>query len=120
HTTVPLFDPGEFLTSASSVFPSYLSATLLLSRLDIIYTLLSSLIQTFPMSATGSQREAYQPPAAGSSGVGRSYVPAPAGTMFYLCAECGVKVGINKGEPIRCKECGHRILYKQRTTRYHT
>lgn len=70
------------------------------------------------MSSTGSQREAYQPPAAGSSGVGRSYVPAPAGTMFYLCAECGVKVGINKGEPIRCKECGHRILYKQRTTRY--
>ncbi|KAG0135853.1 DNA directed RNA polymerase [Tuber indicum] len=69
------------------------------------------------MSAAGSQREAYQPPAAGSSGVGRSYVPAPAGTMFYLCAECGVKVGINKGEPIRCKECGHRILYKQRTTR---
>ncbi|KAA8900874.1 DNA-directed RNA polymerase I [Sphaerosporella brunnea] len=38
-------------------------------------------------------------------------------TMHYLCAECGVKVGINKGEPIRCKECGHRILYKQRTRR---
>ncbi|RPB04108.1 hypothetical protein L873DRAFT_1667518 [Choiromyces venosus 120613-1] len=69
-------------------------------------------------STTGSQREAYQPPSVGSSGVGRSYAPAPAGTMFYLCAECGVKVGINKGEPIRCKECGHRILYKQRTTRY--
>jgi len=42
--------------------------------------------------------------------------PATA-TMHYLCAECGVKVGINKGEPIRCKECGHRILYKQRTRR---
>jgi len=42
---------------------------------------------------------------------------ATAASMHYLCAECGVKVGINKGEPIRCKECGHRILYKQRTRR---
>ncbi|KAI5819634.1 DNA directed RNA polymerase, partial [Pyronema omphalodes] len=46
----------------------------------------------------------------------RSYQQtAAASTMHYLCAECGAKVGINKGEPIRCKECGHRILYKQRT-----
>ncbi|TGZ85030.1 hypothetical protein EX30DRAFT_296575, partial [Ascodesmis nigricans] len=54
----------------------------------------------------------YQPPAVGarqSDGLGQ--------TMHYLCAECGVKVGINKGEPIRCKECGHRVLYKQRTRR---
>lgn len=41
-----------------------------------------------------------------------------AGTMNYLCAECGGKVQLNKGEPIRCKECGHRVLYKQRTKRY--
>ncbi|KAH8149313.1 uncharacterized protein LAJ45_06853 [Morchella importuna] len=62
------------------------------------------------------QRESYQPPAGGA---GRSYAGASAasGTMHYLCAECGVKVAINKGEPIRCKECGHRILYKQRTKR---
>ncbi|KAF8456071.1 DNA-directed RNA polymerases I, II, and III subunit RPABC4 [Kalaharituber pfeilii] len=42
---------------------------------------------------------------------------AGSGAMFYLCAECGAKVGINKGEHIRCKECGHRVLYKQRTKR---
>jgi len=55
----------------------------------------------------------YEPP----SNAGRSFAGAAAATMHYLCAECGVKVGINKGEPIRCKECGHRILYKQRTRR---
>lgn len=64
-----------------------------------------------------SQREAYAPPA--SQGGQRSYdQPTGVGaTMHYLCAECGIKVGINKGEPIRCKECGHRVLYKQRTRR---
>ncbi|KAF8542714.1 DNA directed RNA polymerase [Trichophaea hybrida] len=62
-----------------------------------------------------STRDSYAPPA--SSG-DRSYQQTAAtATMHYLCAECGVKVGINKGEPIRCKECGHRILYKQRTRR---
>ncbi|KAI5780419.1 DNA directed RNA polymerase [Geopyxis carbonaria] len=62
----------------------------------------------------------YQPPQNSQPG-GRSYdniVGGNTGTMHYLCAECGVKVGINKGEPIRCKECGHRVLYKQRTRRY--
>jgi len=57
----------------------------------------------------------YEPPS--NTGAGRSYAGAASATMHYLCADCGVKVGINKGEPIRCKECGHRILYKQRTRR---
>lgn len=25
---------------------------------------------------------------------------------------------LKKGDPIRCKECGHRVLYKERTKRY--
>ncbi|KAI5801472.1 DNA directed RNA polymerase [Peziza echinospora] len=48
---------------------------------------------------------------------GSSRTPVTTGAMYYLCAECGAKVGINKGEHIRCKECGHRVLYKQRTKR---
>lgn len=79
-----------------------------------------------------ASRENYQPPASGavggvvgggssSAGGGAGAGTRPSGAvavaMHYLCAECGVKVGINKGEPIRCKECGHRILYKQRTRR---
>ncbi|KAG8718126.1 DNA-directed RNA polymerase core subunit rpc10 [Ceratobasidium sp. 394] len=41
----------------------------------------------------------------------------PRGEMEYLCADCGAKNEIRSREPIRCKECGHRIMYKKRTTR---
>ena len=36
----------------------------------------------------------------------------------YLCGECNAKVRLRKGDAIRCKECGHRVLYKERTKRY--
>jgi DNA-directed RNA polymerases I, II, and III subunit RPABC4 len=35
----------------------------------------------------------------------------------YICANCASKVSLNKGDPVRCKECGHRVLYKERTRR---
>ena len=35
----------------------------------------------------------------------------------YLCGECNAKVRLRKGDAIRCKECGHRVLYKERTKR---
>lgn len=31
--------------------------------------------------------------------------------------DCGAKNEIKPREPIRCKECGHRIIYKKRTKR---
>ncbi|EIW82227.1 hypothetical protein CONPUDRAFT_81756 [Coniophora puteana RWD-64-598 SS2] len=37
--------------------------------------------------------------------------------MEYICADCGAKNEIKSREPIRCRECGHRIMYKKRTTR---
>ncbi|KAJ7591233.1 DNA-directed RNA polymerase I [Mycena floridula] len=37
--------------------------------------------------------------------------------MEYICADCGAKNEIKSDEPIRCKECGHRIMYKKRTKR---
>ncbi|KAG8935130.1 DNA-directed RNA polymerase core subunit rpc10 [Tulasnella sp. 418] len=37
--------------------------------------------------------------------------------MEYLCADCGVSNEIKPREPIRCRECGHRIMYKKRTKR---
>jgi len=37
--------------------------------------------------------------------------------MEYLCADCGAKNEIRPREPIRCRECGHRIMYKKRTSR---
>lgn len=35
----------------------------------------------------------------------------------YLCGECNSKVSLARGDAIRCKECGHRVLYKERTKR---
>ncbi|KAI0069012.1 hypothetical protein BV25DRAFT_1792735 [Artomyces pyxidatus] len=32
-------------------------------------------------------------------------------------ADCGAKNEIKAREPIRCRECGHRIMYKKRTKR---
>ncbi|KAL7753709.1 Coiled-coil domain-containing protein 47 [Sorochytrium milnesiophthora] len=43
--------------------------------------------------------------------------PAANIPMAYMCADCGIENDIKPKEPIRCKECGHRIMYKKRTKR---
>ncbi|TFL00573.1 DNA directed RNA polymerase [Pterulicium gracile] len=45
------------------------------------------------------------------------FTAPPRQEMEYICADCGVKNEIKAREPIRCRECGHRIMYKKRTTR---
>ncbi|KAF2274570.1 uncharacterized protein EI97DRAFT_435108 [Westerdykella ornata] len=35
----------------------------------------------------------------------------------YTCGDCDASVSLKRGEPIRCRQCGHRVLYKQRTSR---
>jgi DNA-directed RNA polymerases I, II, and III subunit RPABC4 len=37
--------------------------------------------------------------------------------VTYICGECASKVALTMGDAIRCKECGHRVLYKERTRR---
>ncbi|OTA55601.1 hypothetical protein K449DRAFT_425677 [Hypoxylon sp. EC38] len=83
-----------------------------------------------------SQREAYQIPTSGSqsANAGASgaasgahsnafdemdMVNASGGTIHYLCGDCGTKFPMKKSDPIRCKECGCRVLYKERTKRYY-
>ncbi|KAF8897359.1 DNA directed RNA polymerase [Infundibulicybe gibba] len=48
---------------------------------------------------------------------GGLYIPPPRQDMEYICADCGAKNEIKSREPIRCRECGHRIMYKKRTKR---
>lgn len=70
-------------------------------------------------------REAYQVPSAsggaytgaGATGA-RDLGPAEGPLMQYICSDCAVKMSLRKNEPIRCKECGGRVLYKERTKRY--
>jgi hypothetical protein len=32
-------------------------------------------------------------------------------------SECSARVPLKRGDQIRCKDCGHRVLYKERTKR---
>ncbi|KAI1134012.1 DNA directed RNA polymerase [Hypoxylon sp. FL0543] len=77
-------------------------------------------------------REAYQIPTSGTPG-GASSGAAPGAranvfdsmdaanaagaTMHYICGDCGTKFPLKRNDPIRCKECGCRVLYKERTKR---
>ncbi|KAF9452046.1 hypothetical protein P691DRAFT_805856 [Macrolepiota fuliginosa MF-IS2] len=54
---------------------------------------------------------------AGGYGNSNTFVPPPRQDMEYICADCGAKNEIKSREPIRCRECGHRIMYKKRTKR---
>jgi DNA-directed RNA polymerase I, II, and III subunit RPABC4 len=38
-------------------------------------------------------------------------------SVVYLCGECSARVPLKRGDQIRCKDCGHRVLYKERTKR---
>ena len=65
-------------------------------------------------------REGYVPPTLNSQGSGfgsQGTADASGPLTQYLCGECNNKVALKKGDPIRCKECGHRVLYKERTKR---
>ncbi|CAO2592287.1 DNA-directed RNA polymerases I, II, and III subunit RPABC4 [Lemmus lemmus] len=37
--------------------------------------------------------------------------------MINICGECHTENEIKSRDPIRCRECGYRIMYKKRTKR---
>lgn len=37
--------------------------------------------------------------------------------MIYICGECHTENEIKSRDPIRCRECGYRIMHKKRTKR---
>ena len=67
-----------------------------------------------------SNREAYVPPSGAVPIQTRDtgYSASTEGPAInYLCGDCNSRVPLKRGDPIRCKECGHRVLYKERTKR---
>ncbi|KAI9731671.1 MAG: DNA-directed RNA polymerase core subunit rpc10 [Claussenomyces sp. TS43310] len=63
-------------------------------------------------------REAYQVPTGAAVPIpGREQTLGDGPAINYLCGDCNSKVPLKRGDPIRCKECGHRVLYKERTKR---
>lgn len=68
-------------------------------------------------------REAYQVPTGStqntfSAEAGYSNMAIDSPVVAYLCGECSARVSLKRGDQIRCKDCGHRVLYKERTKRY--
>ncbi|SPO04051.1 uncharacterized protein DNG_06734 [Cephalotrichum gorgonifer] len=63
-------------------------------------------------------REEYQIPT-GDLGSGPKFDTAPQPSrLSYICGDCGLKSSQHQTVPfLRCKECGCRILYKERTKR---
>lgn len=53
---------------------------------------------------------------AGEGASSGSGVPIMRG-VEYRCGDCGARNMIKGGDPIRCRQCGFRILYKTRTKR---
>ncbi|ESO83184.1 hypothetical protein LOTGIDRAFT_133810 [Lottia gigantea] len=43
--------------------------------------------------------------------------PTKSQIMIYICGECHQENEIKARDPIRCRECGYRIMYKKRTKR---
>ncbi|KAI1820054.1 DNA directed RNA polymerase [Xylaria intraflava] len=68
-------------------------------------------------------REAYQIPtsqtnsAPGAGAAGSRPFDGEGASMNYICGDCGYKFALRRSDTIRCKECGCRILYKERTKR---
>lgn len=44
-------------------------------------------------------------------------VPGQPRAMVYICGECHHENEMRPRDPIRCRECGCRIMYKKRTKR---
>lgn len=67
-------------------------------------------------------REAYQVPSLGAQNTfgpdGLAGAAAEGPVASYVCGECSSKVSLKRGDQIRCKDCGHRVLYKERTKRF--
>jgi len=55
-------------------------------------------------------------PSSMTAGGGAPVVPIVRG-VEYRCGDCGAKNNIKGGDPVRCRQCGFRILYKTRTKR---
>uniref|UniRef100_A0A4W2CP89 DNA-directed RNA polymerases I, II, and III subunit RPABC4 n=1 Tax=Bos indicus x Bos taurus TaxID=30522 RepID=A0A4W2CP89_BOBOX len=47
----------------------------------------------------------------------RTFNPPKQQPMIYICGECHTENEIKSRDPIRCRECGYRIMYKKRTKR---
>ncbi|KAI5303599.1 hypothetical protein KEM56_007380 [Ascosphaera pollenicola] len=61
-------------------------------------------------------REAYQVPNMNNTQTGFTAGTTSENVLIpYICGDCNARIQMKRSDPIRCKECGHRVLYKERT-----
>lgn len=63
-----------------------------------------------------SNREGFVPAANASAAAG-GFSSVKSYGVKYICAYCAATFTLGKNEAIRCKDCGHRVIYKARTKR---
>ena len=76
--------------------------------------------QYTPPALTGNASSSQQGGATAGGGfniTGSSTYEDVSRPVSYLCGDCDTRVTLKKGDAIRCKECGYRVLYKERTNR---
>ena len=73
--------------------------------------------QYTPPTLTGGASSSQQNTGGGFNITGASTFEDTSRPVQYLCGDCDTKVILKKGDAIRCKECGYRVLYKERTNR---
>ncbi|KAH7477346.1 hypothetical protein PRIC1_001354 [Phytophthora ramorum] len=56
-------------------------------------------------------------PAAGTAGTSASAAMIKDPEIKYICGDCGIVNYLSARDPIRCRACGYRIMYKARTKR---
>ncbi|KAL3817292.1 hypothetical protein ACHAXA_003213, partial [Cyclostephanos tholiformis] len=64
-----------------------------------------------------TMNSAVGPTATTTSSSSASVVPPMMRGVEYRCGDCGARNMIKGGDPVRCRQCGFRILYKTRTKR---
>jgi DNA-directed RNA polymerases I, II, and III subunit RPABC4 len=50
-------------------------------------------------------------------GPGLSLADQMGAPVTYRCGDCNAKVPLKRDDPVRCIQCGYRVLYKERTKR---
>ncbi|XP_054047306.1 DNA-directed RNA polymerases I, II, and III subunit RPABC4 isoform X1 [Rissa tridactyla] len=74
---------------------------------------------TSGVSSSGGGKETARPVAVLAQNMDsqKDVQPPKQQPMIYICGECHTENEIKARDPIRCRECGYRIMYKKRTKR---
>jgi DNA-directed RNA polymerase I, II, and III subunit RPABC4 len=55
--------------------------------------------------------------ATGGGNTAASLADQMSAPVTYRCGDCNARVPLKRDDPVRCVQCGYRVLYKERTTR---